>query len=100
MGVPDSTGSSGPPESGRRLGGRRLTQLILAAVVLIYAIIFVALNRDKVKIHFLFFTVTSRLWVGFLVCVALGALVGEIVGVYVRRRRERPQGRTTGGPAR
>ena len=99
MSVADSAASSGPRQSGRRLSGRRLTQLILAVLVLIYAIIFVALNRGKVKIHFVFFTVTSRLWVGFLVCVALGVLLGQIVGVYRRKRsaksdRSQPSGGT------
>jgi uncharacterized integral membrane protein len=98
--VADSTASSSSPQSGRRLDGRRLTRLIVAAVVLIYVIVFVALNRSKVKIHFLFFTVTSRLWVGFLVCVALGALIGQITGVYVRSRHGKPDGRSTGGQAK
>jgi uncharacterized integral membrane protein len=97
--VPDSTASSPSPHSGRRLEGRRITQLVFAAIILIYGVIFIALNRSKVKIHFVFFTVTSRLWVGFLVCIALGALIGQIVGVYVRRRHVKPDGRRTGGPA-
>jgi uncharacterized integral membrane protein len=99
VGVADSTTSSHRPQSGRRLKGRRLTRLILAAAVLIYAVVFVVLNRSKVKIHFVFFTVTSRLWVGFLVCVALGALLGQVVGVYARKRHVKPDGRSTGGPA-
>jgi hypothetical protein len=34
-----------------------------------------------------FFTVTSRLWVGFVVCVAVGALLGQTIGAYRRRSK-------------
>jgi uncharacterized integral membrane protein len=69
-----------------------VTRIVLATVVVIYAVIFIALNRSKVHIHFVFFSVSSRLWVGFLVCVALGALLGHAVGVYRRRRATRADG--------
>jgi uncharacterized integral membrane protein len=67
-------------------------RIILAAAGGIYAILFIALNRTKVHIHFVFFTVSSRLWVGFLVCLALGVLLGHGFGVYRRRRSTRDQG--------
>jgi uncharacterized integral membrane protein len=75
----------------------RLTRILIGAVALIYGIIFIALNRGRVRIHFVFFTVTSRLWVGFLVCVALGALLGQAFGVYRRRssRSHRSSGEGT-----
>lgn len=63
-----------------------MTRIILAAAGAIYAIVFIVLNTSKVRIHFVFFTVTSRLWVGLLVCLALGALLGHGLGVYRRRR--------------
>jgi uncharacterized integral membrane protein len=81
--------SSPSTRSGDRpwhLGDPRLTRLIVAAVVLIYAVIFIALNRTKVKTHFVFFTVTTSLWIGFLVCLVLGALLGQGLGVYRRHR--------------
>jgi uncharacterized integral membrane protein len=90
--VADSAASSQPQRSGRVQDARRLTRLLVAAAALIYAGIFIALNRDKVQIHFLFFTVTSRLWVGFLVCIALGMLVGQTVGLYRRRHRAKADG--------
>jgi uncharacterized integral membrane protein len=86
-------GSTATHKSSHSTGGvnrARLTRIIVAAVALIYAIIFIALNRGRVRIHFLFFTVTSRLWVGLLVCLALGALLGHGFGVYRRRRPTRP----------
>jgi len=67
------------------------------AVAVIYAIIFISLNRTNVRIHFVFFTVTTRLWVGFLVCIGLGALLGHAVGVYRRRRATRDGGRGRAG---
>jgi uncharacterized integral membrane protein len=72
----------------------------VVAVAVIYAIVFISLNRTRVRIHFVFFTVTTRLWVGFLVCVALGALLGHAVGVYRRRRSTRQGGPTGRGRAR
>jgi uncharacterized integral membrane protein len=74
-----------------------VTRIVLAAAGVIYAIIFIALNRTRVRIHFVFFSVTSRLWVGFLVCLALGALLGHAAGVYRRRRAARADGAPRGG---
>ena len=67
-------------------------RILLAAAGAIYAIVFIALNRTRVRIHFVFFTVSSRLWVGLLVCLALGALLGHAGGVCgaAERRGGRP----------
>jgi uncharacterized integral membrane protein len=78
--------------------------MLVAGAAVIYAVIFISLNRTKVHIHFVFFSVSSRLWVGFLVCLALGALLGQAVGVYRRRRATRTdsvagRGRNPGGGA-
>jgi uncharacterized integral membrane protein len=96
----DPAASHQSPESSRRRKRSRLTRLILVAVVVIYAVVFIVLNRGKVKIHFIFFTVTSRLWVGFLVCIALGMVLGLAVGVYRRRHHSSPEGPGAGGPVR
>jgi uncharacterized integral membrane protein len=71
-----------------------MTRIVLAGAGVIYAIIFIALNQTRVRMHFVFFTVTVRLWVGFLLCLVLGALLGQAGGVYRRRRTAR-----VGGPA-
>jgi uncharacterized integral membrane protein len=81
-------GSTATPKSPRerwRIGDPLLTRVIVGGVALIYGIIFIALNRGRVRIHFLFFTVNSRVWVGFLVCLALGALLGRALGMYRQR---------------
>ena len=77
------------PHSRWRWPDRRLMRILLAAAGAIYAIVFIALNRTRVRIHFVFFTVSSRVWVGLLVCLALGALLGHAGGVYRRRRTAR-----------
>jgi hypothetical protein len=71
-----------------------MTRILLAVAGVAYAITFIALNTSRVRIHFVFFTVTSRLWVGLLVTLALGVLLGHALGVY--RRRHRPR---AGSPA-
>jgi uncharacterized integral membrane protein len=86
-----------PKKSGasRRGSGPNIPRLVIGAVALIYGIIFIALNRGRVRIHFVFFTVTSRLWVGFVVCVAVGALLGQTIGAYRRRSKSNhPTGAT------
>jgi uncharacterized integral membrane protein len=75
-------------------------RIVVAAVALIYGVIFIALNRDKVRIHFLFFTVTSRLWVGLLVCLILGAVLGQALGGSYRKRRSAAKASRPAAPDR
>ncbi len=63
------------------------TRLIIVGIVAIASIIFVAQNREEVTIHFLFIDVTARVWIGFVICLALGALLGALVGRWWRRRQ-------------
>ena len=58
----------------------------MAAVAGACAVVFASQNSQRVRMEFLFFDVTTRLWVGFVVSVLLGALLGQAVGA-VRRRR-------------
>ncbi len=85
--MPDGTPTRSHSRSTNRINNRRLTRIIVAAVALIYGVIFIVLNRGKVRIHFVFFTVTSRLWVGLLVCLVLGALLGQALGGTYRKRQ-------------
>jgi uncharacterized integral membrane protein len=77
--------------------GPNWARIIIAAAALIYGLVFILLNRGKVHVHFVFFSVTTHLWVGFLVCVVLGALLGQSIGAY-RRRSAKPD-RTGRGEA-
>jgi uncharacterized integral membrane protein len=64
-------------------------RLVVGAAVVILAILFVVQNNDKVEMSFVFFTVTTRLWVGLVVALALGALLGQAVEVLWARRKKR-----------
>ena len=68
---------------------RLITRLLVAAVVVVLAILFVAQNSDRVETSFVFFDVTTRLWVGLLVALVLGALLGQAVEVLWERRKKR-----------
>jgi uncharacterized integral membrane protein len=61
----------------------------IALIVLVYVILFIVLNSKSVKIDFVFFSVRSQLWVGFLVCLVLGGLLGAAFSTY-RKRGSRP----------
>ena len=78
-----------PPSPARRIGGQPVARLAIGGVALIYAIIFIVLNTSRVRIHFVFFTVATRLWVGLLVCLVAGALLGQGIAAY-RKRTGRP----------
>jgi len=80
--VPLEDSSDGPD---RRL----IMRLVVGAVVVILAILFVVQNNDRVEMSFVFFTVTTRLWVGLVVALVLGALLGQAVEVLWARRKKR-----------
>jgi uncharacterized integral membrane protein len=69
------------------------TRVIVGLVALVLAIIFIVENNEQVRIHFIFFSVHSRLWVGFLVSLVLGALLGQAFVSLRRRRQSRPSDR-------
>ena len=79
-GTPASDAGFEPPSRGR-------TRWIIVAIVAMCAIIFVAQNRDKVTIHFLFIEVSARVWIGFVICLVLGALLGALITRWWRRRQ-------------
>ncbi len=68
---------------------RLITRLLVAAAVVVLAILFVAQNSDRVETSFVFFDVTTRLWVGLLVALVLGALLGQAAEVLWERRKKR-----------
>jgi len=72
-------------------GGKRgiaNTRLIVAGVALIVAVIFVVQNDNRVSTDFLFFSGTAPLWVVILLSILIGALLGQVVGVLARRRKQ------------
>ena len=68
---------------------RLIARLVVALVVVVLAILFVVQNSDRVEMSFVFFTVTARLWVGLLVALILGALLGQVVEMLWERRKRR-----------
>ncbi len=80
----DVDAAGGPDGTGRPQGFQ--ARLIIFGVVALCAIIFIAQNREEVTIHFLFIDVSARVWIGFVICLALGALLGALIGRWWRRR--------------
>lgn len=76
-------------ESGDGPDLRLIGRLLVAAVAVILAVLFVLQNSDRVETSFIFFDVTTRLWVGLLVALVLGALLGQAVEVMWDRRKKR-----------
>jgi uncharacterized integral membrane protein len=74
-----------PREAARR---RLDARLVVAAVAAVCAVIFVVQNSDRIRLRFLFIDVTTRLWVGLVVSLLLGALLGQAFGALRRRRRD------------
>jgi uncharacterized integral membrane protein len=69
---------------------RLIMRLLVAAAVVVLAVLFVVQNNDRVGMSFVFFTVTTRLWVGLLVALVLGALLGQAAeALWARRKRRR-----------
>ncbi|SFI39055.1 Protein of unknown function [Streptosporangium canum] len=71
----------GPRSFGGRLAAmppRVWVALVLAAL----GVVFVAQNRERVRIQWLMLTVTSPLWIALLAVL----LVGVIIGLLLRRR--------------
>jgi uncharacterized integral membrane protein len=92
----DSPADRASAQPKKRIDNRRLAQIIVAAVAFVYGVTFVVLNHSKVRIHFIFFTVTTQVWVGLLVCLVAGALLGQALGSTYRRRRSTKAGDSTG----
>jgi uncharacterized integral membrane protein len=66
---------------------RRAARLAVLGLVVVIAAVFIAQNNDRVELDFLVFGVRTRVWVGMLVTLLLGAVLGQAVEVLWRRRR-------------
>jgi len=78
--------------SPRSWNSKTWTRVIIGALIAIYVILFITLNSTSVKIDFVFFSVRASLWVGFLVCVVLGGVLGVAFAGYRSRNRASRQG--------
>ncbi|MFO7279207.1 MAG: LapA family protein [Thermoanaerobacterales bacterium] len=87
-----TTGGRPDPFGGpqRTTDRRRAVRLALAGVAIVVAVLLVVQNNDRIELNFLVFEVTTRLWVGLLVTLVLGALLGQAAeALWARRRRRR-----------
>ncbi len=71
---------------------RRAARFAVAGVAILVAVLFMAQNNDRVELNFLVFEVSTRLWVGLLATLVLGALLGQGVGALWARRKRRGDG--------
>ncbi len=63
-------------------------KLVVFLVVFAYAVAFILSNSKKVEISFVFFTVQSRAWLGFIASLVIGALLGLLIGWARKRGRD------------
>jgi uncharacterized integral membrane protein len=85
--VADQSSHTQRPERGRKRTADQLKQ-IAGVVVLVFGVLFVVLNTQKVTIHWVFFTSQAPLIVALLVAAAFGA-IGVFAVLRVRGRRAR-----------
>lgn len=83
MATPDEKIESGPDAG-------LVVRLVLFAAIFVYAVVFVLQNSTRVTIDFVFFELQSRLWLGFIASLLIGALLGFIATKLIGRGRKRP----------
>ena len=62
--------------------------LVAGIVIALAAIDFIAQNRQDLTIHFLFFTIESKVWTALVVTSVLAIVAAELVGRHLRRQRK------------
>lgn len=67
--------------------GRVPPRVWLALVLVLLALVFILQNRQEAAIQLFLVVVTAPLWIALLVCVAVGILIGALLGRRGRRRR-------------
>ena len=65
--------------------GKTWARIVIGVLILVYVILFIVLNSTSVKIDFVFLSVRSQLWVGFLVCLVLGGVLGAAFATYRKK---------------
>lgn len=61
--------------------------LILLIIVAVIAAVFIAQNRERTNIEFLFFDFNSRVWTAIVIAIGLGILIDRLVLMWWRRSR-------------
>jgi uncharacterized integral membrane protein len=74
---------------GATKGGRDVrVRAIIGGIALIIAVIFVAQNSHQTETNFLFLHGSQPLWFMIVVCLLLGALLGQALGMLRRREKK------------
>ena len=60
--------------------------LIIGILIGLAAIDFIVQNRDRVTIHFLFFSFHWRIWVALVITGVASVLAAELVGRAIRKK--------------
>ena len=69
---------------------RRASPALIGGIVLALAAIdFVAQNRDRVTIHFLFFSFDARIWMALLITSVLAIVATELLSRVIRHNRNK-----------
>ena len=69
---------------------RRASPALIGGIVLALAAIdFVAQNRDRVTIHFLFFSFDARIWMALLITSVLAIVATELLSRVIRHNRKK-----------
>jgi hypothetical protein len=63
--------------------------LIAGIVVALAAVDFIVQNRQDLTIHFLVFTIESKVWTALVVTSLLAIVAAELVGRHLRRQRRK-----------
>ena len=74
------------PKRRRRVDNRAIVRLVVLALLVLYALVFVLMNRDDVEVSFVFFTATTPLIVALVLVGLIGAVAGWLARGQVRRR--------------
>jgi len=75
------------PKPRRRVDNRAIVRLVVLALLVLYALVFVLMNRDDVEVSFVFFSAEISLLVLILLCVGLGFAAGYLFDELRTRRR-------------
>lgn len=77
------SGSDGVLDGVRRLGGKRIVVIVLAAYVVLLALF----NLDEIDVSFVFFSTRASLFVVIVLAAGVGFLAGYLFdGIRARRR--------------
>ena len=69
---------------------RRSAWLVVAGIIVVAVAIFIAQNDESVSVKFLFFEGSVSLWLIIVICLVLGAILGQVF-FFLRRRWKRKQ---------